>query len=90
MKVCVPRENFPGEKRVAATPEAVKKIVDLGFEVSVEQNAGIEAGISDNDYLEVGAVIVSETTDLWEQADILLKVQPPIYGIDATKTNFNS
>jgi len=85
MKVCVPRENFPGEKRVAATPEAVKKIVDLGFEVSVEQNAGIEAGISDNDYLEVGAVIVSETTDLWEQADILLKVQPPIYGIDATK-----
>ncbi len=83
MKVCIPRESNPNEKRVAATPETIKIILSLGFEVLIEQNAGINAGFSDDAYFKEGAIIVQDSSDLWKQADILLKVQPPSYGNEA-------
>lgn len=72
----IPKEIADGERRVAATPETVKKLQKLGFDVLVEQSAGIAASFSDRAYQEVGCDIVS-TAEVWENADIVLKVQPP-------------
>jgi NAD(P) transhydrogenase subunit alpha len=50
MQLVIPRETQPGENRVSATPETVKKLVRLGAEVVIEAGAGTGAGISDSDY----------------------------------------
>jgi H+-translocating NAD(P) transhydrogenase subunit alpha len=77
MKLGVPRECRAGERRVAATPENVARLVKLGFEVLVETQAGALASISDDDYTAAGARVVDDTRALWQEADIILKVQPP-------------
>lgn len=58
MKVCVPRESTPGERRVALTPEAAGKLAAGGFTVAVERGAGGAAGFPDEAYTEAGAVLV--------------------------------
>ena len=60
MQLVIPRETQPGENRVSATPETVKKLVRLGAEVVIESGAGTGAGISDADYEAAGASIGSE------------------------------
>lgn len=77
MKVGIPKEVYPGECRVAATPETAKRLQKLGFEVLVEANAGKAANFSDAAYEQANCTIVSETTELWSQADVVLKVRPP-------------
>ncbi len=77
MVLVVPRESWPGERRVAATPETVAKLVGMGFEVRVEAEAGLRAAFVDADYVKAGATIVAESAVLWAAADVLLKVQPP-------------
>jgi NAD(P) transhydrogenase subunit alpha len=77
MKVAIPRELHPGERRVAATPDTVKKLCKLGFEVTVEAGAGAQAQFSDAQYQEAGAKIQSDVRALWGSADLLLKVRPP-------------
>jgi NAD(P) transhydrogenase subunit alpha len=77
MRLAVPREVRPGERRVAATPETAARLVKLGFEVSVQSGAGEKAAFLDGDYEKVGATIVKDTVELWAAADIVLKVQPP-------------
>lgn len=77
MLIGIPKEIHQGEKRVAATPEVVKQLKLLGFELAVESCAGKEANFSDVLYQEVGAEIVSSALELWERADIILKVRPP-------------
>ena len=54
----VPRESFPGEKRVATVPEVVEKLIKLGFSVAVQSGAGAQASFSDDSYLAAGATIV--------------------------------
>ncbi len=76
-KIGVPKEIANGERRVAATPATVKKLQKLGFEVIIEHDAGIAASFSDQAYRDAGCDIVYTATDLWEQADVVLKVQPP-------------
>jgi NAD(P) transhydrogenase subunit alpha len=76
MKVGVPKEVHAGERRVAATPDTVKKLRKLGFEVIVESNAGAAASFPDTAYAEAGAAVVSSVEAVW-QADVLLKVRPP-------------
>ena len=76
-KIGVPKEIADGERRVAATPATVKKLQKLGFDVIVEHDAGAAASFSDDAYREAGCDIVYTATDLWEQADVVLKVQPP-------------
>ncbi|HEY9096143.1 MAG TPA: Re/Si-specific NAD(P)(+) transhydrogenase subunit alpha [Hydrogenophaga sp.] len=73
----VPREIFPGEKRVATVPEAVTKLVKLGFAVVVESGAGELANLSDEDYREAGASIAPSAAKLWSGADIVFKVRAP-------------
>jgi NAD(P) transhydrogenase subunit alpha len=76
-RIGVPREIFPGEKRVATVPEAVAKLVKLGFAVVVESGAGELAQLSDADYVEAGASIAPTAAALWSGSDIVFKVRAP-------------
>ncbi len=77
MKIAIPAETDPGEPRVAATPDTVKRMVGMGAEVAVEKNAGIKAGIRDKDFEEAGAKISGEAKDAVGSTDIILKVRRP-------------
>ncbi|NOU23503.1 MAG: Re/Si-specific NAD(P)(+) transhydrogenase subunit alpha [Methyloglobulus sp.] len=86
MKIGVPKEIHPGEKRVATTPEAAEQIIKLGFSVLLESGAGLAADISDEAYKEAGVEIVKDAKTLWKKADIVMKVrapeQHPVHGIN--------
>lgn len=77
LTIGVPRETFPGEKRVATTPEVVEKLRRLGFAVVVESGAGAAADFSDESYRAAGAEIAPDAITLWASADVILKVRPP-------------
>jgi NAD(P) transhydrogenase subunit alpha len=74
MKIAIPAEADPGEPRVAATPDTVKKMVGLGADVAVQHDAGRRSGLLDADYEAAGAVIGS---DVVRDADVVLKVRRP-------------
>jgi NAD(P) transhydrogenase subunit alpha len=76
-RIGVPREIFPGEKRVATVPEAVAKLVKLGFGVVVEAGAGDQAQLGDSDYVQAGASIAPSAAALWAGSDIVFKVRAP-------------
>src|SRR5688572_15508339 len=77
MKVAIPREIHPGERRVAATPDTVARLIKLGFSVSVGSGAGAGSSMSDAAYAAAGATIVRSTAALWQEAELVLKVRPP-------------
>ena len=77
MQLIIPRETQPGEDRVPATPETVKKLVRLGAEVVIESGAGKGAGISDADYEAAGASIGSDRSALLGSADMVLRLRKP-------------
>ena len=73
----VPKEIFPGEKRVATVPEVVEKLIKLGFKVAVESGAGDAANFSDDVYRAAGASVMDGAANLWAAADIVFKVRGP-------------
>lgn len=75
MIVAVPKESFPGERRVALVPAVIPQLVKAGFEVLVQAGAGFEAGFSDEAFREKGAGIVDRREDLFARADVLLQVR---------------
>jgi NAD(P) transhydrogenase subunit alpha len=77
MKVGVPKEIYPGECRVAATPDTAKTLQKLGFEVLIEAGAGEAANFPDDAYRLAGCQVIPDTTTLWEAADVILKVRSP-------------
>ncbi|NWK56843.1 Re/Si-specific NAD(P)(+) transhydrogenase subunit alpha [Verrucomicrobiaceae bacterium N1E253] len=77
MKIGIPKEIFPGEKRVAGSPVLVEKLIKLGYEVVVESGAGESAHISDADWKAAGAETLADTAQVWQQSDIIIKVRPP-------------
>lgn len=77
MKIGVPKEIYPGEKRVATTPEAAEQIIKLGYEICVESGAGVSADISDEAYQKAGVKIVPDAKSVWEHSDIVMKVRAP-------------
>jgi len=77
MRIAVAQETAPGERRVALVPESCKKLVQAGYELSVETGAGAPAGYPDAAYREAGAALESDRAALVGGADILLKVGPP-------------
>lgn len=68
------KETRPGERRVALVPDLVPRLVDAGFEVCVEPDAGEHVHASDDAYREAGAYVAS---DALERADLVVSVQPP-------------
>ncbi len=77
LQIGVPREVFPGEKRVATVPDVVQKLVKLGFRVAVETGAGDAANFADDAYRAAGADVVPTAAELWARSDIVFKVRPP-------------
>ena len=77
MILAIPRECRAGERRVAASPENVTRLVKMGFEVMVESGAGLAASFGDDDYRAAGASIAADARQAWAAGDIVLKVQPP-------------
>ena len=73
----VPREVFPGERRVATVPDVIQKLIKLGFNVTVETGAGNLASISDDAYRAAGATIAGSATEIWSSADIVFKMRAP-------------
>lgn len=80
MKLAIPRESAEGEERVAASPETVKKLITLGFEVVVESGAGAGASLADDLYIAAGATIATGAADVLADADIVFKVRRPDDG----------
>ena len=78
MIVSVPKEIMKDEGRVAATAATVKRMVDAGLTVLVETGAGGGAHCSDDEYRSAGAEIVSDVRQLWQRADVVLKVKEPL------------
>ncbi len=77
-RLLIPVESTPGETRVAATPDTVKKFISLGCSVAVERGAGTPSGYLDEVYAELGADLIEMgDTTAWNQVDVLLCVQSP-------------
>jgi NAD(P) transhydrogenase subunit alpha len=77
MLIGVPAETMAGEKRVATVPEAVEKLIKLGFKVAVQSGAGDAANFSDDSYRATGAEIIDTAAKLWASSDIVFKVRAP-------------
>ncbi|WP_069791521.1 Re/Si-specific NAD(P)(+) transhydrogenase subunit alpha [Cyanobacterium sp. IPPAS B-1200] len=77
LKIAIPREIYPNECRVSATPDTVQKLQKLGFEVLVETGAGEKASFDDRLYTSAGCKIVENREKLWQEGNIILKVRPP-------------
>ncbi len=77
MIISVPKETTPGERRVALTPDAVKRLAGTGASVRVERGAGDAAGFADEDYRAVGAEILPDAATLRRAADVLVTVYRP-------------
>jgi NAD(P) transhydrogenase subunit alpha len=78
MRVVVPREIADGEKRVAAVPATVEKMVKAGIEVCLESEAGLAAGFADAEYREAGAAVEPGPEAALKRADVVVKVQKPL------------
>jgi NAD(P) transhydrogenase subunit alpha len=80
VKVFVPRERRPGETRVAATPETVRRMIKSGLEVAVERGAGEASLFQNSEFEAAGATLLDDPGAGWESADVVLKVTPPDDG----------
>ncbi len=78
MKIGVPKEIKPQENRIGLTPDSVKSLVSNGHEVLVEKNGGFEAGFDNDQYKSVGAKIVEKAEDIFNDAEIIVKVKEPL------------
>ena len=77
MIIGIPKEILSDENRIGITPNTVKELVKKDFEILIESNAGLGSFISDSDYQSVGAKIISNAKDLYQSADMVVKVNPP-------------
>jgi NAD(P) transhydrogenase subunit alpha len=76
-QVFIAKESAPGELRVAATPETIKRYIKEGLQVIVQAGAGAGANIADTAFADAGANIAGDAKAAWSGADLVLKVQPP-------------
>lgn len=84
MRIGIPKEVLPGERRVAATPDTVKKLIKMGFEVCVETGAGSLANYPNESFEAAGASIAPDTDTLWSSSDLICKINPPQERSDGT------
>ena len=89
MKVAIPKERRSGERRVAASPDTVKKLVALGINVVVETGAGAGAAFTDEAYRDAGASITPDYSSTVGAADIVLKVRRPLLASEGPLDELN-
>ena len=77
MRIGVPKEIKPQENRIGLTPDSVKVLVSEGHDVLVEKNGGFEAGFDNDQYKSVGAKIIDRPEDIFDDAEIIVKVKEP-------------
>ncbi len=77
MRLAVPKENTPGETRVAIIPETIKRLLAKKVDVSVETHAGERAYVRDEDYKNAGATIEASADELFSKADLVVQIHPP-------------
>jgi NAD(P) transhydrogenase subunit alpha len=80
MRIAVPKESAPRELRVALVPESCKKLIQAGYQISVQEEAGTAAGFPNSAYQDVGATIEADGRGLLGSADLVLRVNPPQVG----------
>ena len=80
MIIGIPKEIMHDEARVAATPETVGKFVNDGFDILVERSAGNGALYHDEDYIKAGALIIDDPQEIYDRAEIILKVKEPLFN----------
>lgn len=78
MIIGVPKEILPGESRVAMTPAGVEELTRAGHTVVIQKGAGVGSGIADDDYAAAGAALVDGAADVFERADMIVKVKEPV------------
>ena len=78
MKIGVPKEIKPQENRIGLTPESAKILTSNGHQVLIENNGGFEAGFYNEQYKEAGAKIIEKAEDIFNEADIIVKVKEPL------------
>jgi alanine dehydrogenase len=78
MKIGVPKEIKDKENRVAITPAGVTAFVKNGHQVLIEKVAGLGSGIADQEYSDAGAIIVEELAEVYQEADMIIKVKEPL------------
>jgi alanine dehydrogenase len=78
MIVGIPKEIKVHESRVAITPEGVSEFIHAGHKVLIEDGAGVGSAITNEDFIESGATIVSNADEVWNKSDLVLKVKEPI------------
>ena len=78
MKIGVPKEIKPQENRIGLTPESVKTLVSNGHDILIEKNGGFEAGFENDQYKNAGAKIVDRAEDIFNDAEIIVKVKEPL------------
>ncbi len=78
MKIGIPKEIKPAERRVAATPAGVKAMVDHGHQVLVQAGAGAGSGFGDDQFAGAGARLLDQAAEVWAEAEMILKVKEPI------------
>ncbi|MGH6896919.1 MAG: Re/Si-specific NAD(P)(+) transhydrogenase subunit alpha [Geminicoccaceae bacterium] len=78
MRIGVPKERRPGEARVAATPDTVKRLVGRGIDVLIETRAGAAARFVDQSFADAGATLVDDAPAVYRDADVVLKVRRPL------------
>ena len=77
MIIGVPKEIKLQEHRIGLTPESVKVLIKRNHEVLIENNGGLEAGFSNEDYLYAGAKIISTPEEIFKKAELIVKVKEP-------------
>ena len=82
-QIAITKETAQQETRVAATPDSVKKFIQMGYDVTIESQAGATANYTDNAYKDAGAKIVKTASEATKNADIILQVQAHTLGTNA-------
>ncbi|QQS37561.1 MAG: Re/Si-specific NAD(P)(+) transhydrogenase subunit alpha [Ignavibacteriales bacterium] len=78
MIIAVPKEIMEGENRVALVPDTASKLIKAGFEIHIESDAGINSGFTNESYSSAGVKVISDLNELYNTADVVLKVQRPM------------
>ncbi|RPI73871.1 MAG: Re/Si-specific NAD(P)(+) transhydrogenase subunit alpha [Ignavibacteriales bacterium] len=89
MIIAVPKEILPGENRVALVPDVAAKLIKAGFEIKIEKDAGLNAGYTNEKYEKAGCKVIDKLEELYNNAQLVLKVQRPLEHPDLKKNEID-